>query len=75
MQNKDLSKQLKSIEKIIYEEEQPIEEFDDVKFDNLVEKIIIGEKDKDGNVNNNVIRFILKIGTEYKFNNLSFVSN
>lgn len=75
MQNKDLSKQLKSIEKIIYEEEQLIEEFDDVKFDNLVEKIIIGEKDKDGNVNNNVIRFILKIGTEYKFNNLSFVSN
>ena len=75
MQNKDLSKQLKSIEKIIYEEEQPIEEFDDVKFDNLVEKIIIGEKNKDGNVNNNVIRFILKIGTEYKFNNLSFVSN
>lgn len=75
MQNKDLSKQLKSIEKIIYEEEQPIEEFDDVKFDNLVEKIIIGEKDKDCNVNNNVIRFILKIGTEYKFNNLSFVSN
>ena len=33
------------------------------------------EKDKNGNVNNNVIRFILKIGTEYKFNNLSFVPN
>ena len=37
-QNKDISTQLKSIEKIIYEEEQPIKEFDDIKFENLVEK-------------------------------------
>ena len=44
-QNKDISIQLKSIEKIIHEEEQPIKEFDDIKFENLVEKIIIGEKD------------------------------
>ena len=61
--------------KIIYEEERPIEEFDDVKFENLVEKIIIGEKDIDGNVNPNTIRFVLKIGTEYKFKDLSFVPN
>lgn len=74
-QNKDISKRLKNIEKIIYGEEQPIEEFDDVKFENLVEKIIIGEKDIDGNVNPNTIRFVLKIGTEYKFKNLSFVPN
>lgn len=74
-QNKDISKRLKNIEKIIYEEEQPIEEFDDVKFQNLVEKIIIGEKDIDGNVNPNTIRFVLKIGTDYKFDNLSFVTN
>lgn len=74
-QSKDISKQLKNIEKIICEEEQPFEKFDDVKFENLVEKIIIGEKDINGNVNNNVIRFILKIGTEYKFKDLSFVSN
>ena len=40
-QNKDISTQLKSIEKIIYEEEQEIKEFDDIKFENLVEKVII----------------------------------
>lgn len=43
-QNKDISKRLKDIEKIINEEEQPMEIFDDVKFENLVEKIIIGKK-------------------------------
>lgn len=74
-QNKDISTQLKNIEKIIYEEEQPIKEFDDIKFDNLVEKIIIGEKDINGNINPNIVRFILKIGTDYKFDNLSFVTN
>ena len=74
-QNKDISTQLKSIEKIIYEEEQPIKEFDDIKFENLVEKIIIGEKDINGNVNPNIVRFVLKIGTDYKFDNLSFVTN
>ena len=74
-QNKDISKRLKDIEKIINEEEQPMEIFDDVKFENLVEKIIIGEKDRDGNINPNTIRFVLKIGTEYKFKDLSFVPN
>lgn len=74
-QNKDISKRLKNIEKIINEEEQPMEIFDDVKFENLVEKIIIGEKDRDGNINPNIIRFVLKIGTEYKFKDLSFVPN
>ena len=58
-QNKDISTQLKNIEKIIYEEEQPIEEFDDIKFDNLVEKIIIGEKDINGNINPNIVILIL----------------
>ena len=72
---KNISTQLKSIEKIIYEEEQPIKKFDDIKFENLVEKIIIGEKDIDGNVNPNIVRFVLKIGTDYKFDNLSFVAN
>lgn len=42
-QNKDISKRFKDIEKIINEEEQPMEIFDDVKFENLLEKIIIGE--------------------------------
>ena len=74
-QNKDISIQLKNIEKIVNEEEKPIEEFDEIKFNNLVEKIIVGEKDENGNINSNVIRFILKIGTEYRFKDLSFVSS
>ena len=52
-QNKDISKRLKDIEKSINEEEQPMEIFDDVKFENLVEKIIIGEKYRNGNINTN----------------------
>lgn len=43
------------------------EKFDREIFDNLVEKIIIGEKDENNNINPNTIRFILKIGTEYKY--------
>lgn len=35
-QNKDISKRLKDIEKVINEEEQPMEIFDDIKFENLV---------------------------------------
>ena len=27
------------------------------------------------NVNPNIVRFVLKIGTDYKFDNLSFVTN
>lgn len=75
LEYKDISKRLKDIEKIINEEEQPMEMFDDVKFENLVEKIIIGKQDRDGYINPNTIRFVLKIGTEYKFKDLSFVPN
>ena len=37
-QNKDISKRLKDIEKSINEEEQPMEIFDDVKFENFSRK-------------------------------------
>lgn len=73
MENKDVynekEKEISNKIKIL------IEELDDIKFDNLVEKIIIGEKDINGNINPNIVRFILKIGTDYKFDNLSFVTN
>ena len=73
MENKDVynekEKEISNKIKIL------IEELDDVKFENLVEKIIIGEKDIDGNVNPNTIRFVLKISTKYKFKDLSFVPN
>ena len=74
-QTKDISKQLKNIEKIIYDEAQQIKEFDDIIFKNLVERIVVGEKDINGNINPDVVRFVLKIGTDYKFSNLSFVTN
>ena len=46
------------------------------KLSNLKDgKIIIGEKDINGNVNPNIVRFVLKIGTDYEFDNLSFVTN
>lgn len=36
-------------------------------FENLVENIIVGEVDENGNTNSKVIRFILKIGTDYRY--------
>jgi len=64
--NKEISKRLKEIEEVVFESEKSLKEFDEVAFENLVEKIIIGEKDENGNDNPNVIRFILKIGGDYK---------
>ena len=38
-------------------------------FDSIVERIILGEIDENGNSNPDVVRFILKTGTEYKCEN------
>ena len=64
--NKNIQEQIKKIEKIL-ETPQNIKEFDENIFNNLVEKIIVGEKDDKGNINPKVVRFILKIGTEYVY--------
>lgn len=64
--NKNISNQLKEIEKVL-NAPKTIKDFDDETFNSLVEKIIVGEKDENGNINPNVIRFILKIGTEYTY--------
>lgn len=63
--NKSIIKQLDIVEKV-FEEQKNIKEFDEILFENLVDKIIIGEVDKDSNINKNVINFILKIGSNYK---------
>ena len=55
--NKNISKRLSQIEKIL-DEPKTIKEFDKEIFDNLIEKIIIGEKDENENINPNTIRFI-----------------
>ena len=64
--NKNIREQMKKIEKIL-ETPQNIKEFDENIFNSLVEKIIVGEKDDNGNTNPKVVRFILKIGTEYVY--------
>ena len=62
--NKILSNKLKQIEEIVSEPKK-ITEFDREVFDNIVGRIVVGERDENGNENLNVVRFILKTGTEY----------
>ena len=66
LNKKSIIKQLDIVEKV-FEEQKNIKEFDEVLFENLVDKIIIGEIDKDGNIDENVTNFILKIGSNYKY--------
>ena len=44
-----------------------IKDFNKDIFENLVDKIIVGEVDENRNINSKVIRFILKIGTDYRY--------
>lgn len=44
-----------------------LEEFNEDCFKNLIDKIIVGEIDDNGNKNPNVIKFILKTGKNYDF--------
>lgn len=62
----NISKQLEIV-KNVFDEQKHIKDFDEKAFDSLVDKIIIGEKNPDGSINKNVINFILKIGTNYKY--------
>ena len=65
--NNTLSKRIIEIEKIV-NAPTTIKEFDKETFNSIIDKIIIGEKNVDGN-NSNVVRFILKTGAEYKCEN------
>lgn len=59
--NNTISKKIKEIEKIV-NAPTTLKEFDKETFDSIVERIIIGDNDSD----EQVIRFILKTGIEYK---------
>lgn len=59
LNNKNIIKQLDIVEKV-FERQKNIKEFDETLFENLVDKIIIGEIDKDGNINEKVINFFFK---------------
>lgn len=64
--NKNISNQLKIVEKML-DTPNAIKYFNIDIFENLVENIIVGEVDENGNTNSKVIRFILKIGTDYRY--------
>lgn len=65
--NKD--KQIKRLNKIeeVINTTPRLEEFNKNCFKNLIDKIIVGEIDENGNKNPNVIKFILKKGKNYDF--------
>lgn len=64
--NKNISNQLKIVEKML-DTPNTIKDFNKDIFENFVENIIVGEVDENGNTNSKVIRFILKIGTDYRY--------
>ena len=45
------------------------------KFDNIVEKVIVGAEDENGNFNSHIIRFVLKTGHDCDFSYNDFKSN
>ena len=66
--NSNISDKIKKIEKIV-DEPVMLKEFDKETFDSIIERIIIGEVDENGNSNSDTVRFILKTGEEYKCEN------
>lgn len=61
----DYQKSINEIEKII-NVPCTLTEFDENTFENFVEKIVVGEVLQNGEKDPNVIRFILKTGSEFK---------
>ena len=65
-ENKGLSKQLKSIDEY-FDNFKELKTFNREAFENMIECIIVGDFDEDGNKLPRVARFVLKTGKEYKF--------
>ncbi len=65
-ENKGLSKQLKSIDEY-FDNFKELKTFNREAFENMIECIIVGDYDEDGNKLPRVARFVLKTGKEYKF--------
>ena len=64
--NKKCLERLKKIEEIV-NSSYKLDKFDLECFNNMVDKIIVGTIDENGNKNPNVIKFILKIGKSYDY--------
>ncbi len=65
-ENKGIELQLQQIEDMI-NVPLSLEEFDREAFDSIVKIVIVGEIDESGNINPNILRFALKVGSEYKY--------
>lgn len=65
-ENKNLSKQIKKIEEY-FEEPITLKEFNREAFDSMIDCILVGDFDENGNKLPRVARFILKTGSEFKF--------
>ncbi len=65
-ENKNLSKQIKKIEEY-FEEPITLKEFNREAFDSMIDCILVGDYDENGNKLPRVARFILKTGNEFKF--------
>ena len=65
-ENKGLSKQLKSIDDY-FNEPRELKQFKRDVFEKMIECIIVGDYDENGNKLPRVARFVLKTGKEYKF--------
>lgn len=66
-ENKGLSKKIKSIDEYFENKPTTLKKFNREAFENLVECIIVGDYDNEGNKLPKVARFVLKTGKEYKF--------
>ena len=55
--------------KTLFKDNEIMPEFDKDVFELMIEKVIIGEKEENGNTNPRVITFILKSGNEIKCQN------
>ena len=64
-ENLQITKRLKDIEQVL-DTPLKLKEFDREVFENIIERIVIGEIEENGTHNNKVIRFILKTGAEFK---------
>ena len=65
-ENKGLSKQLKSIDDY-FNQPRELKKFSREAFERMIECIIVGDYDENGNKLPRVARFVLKTGKEYKF--------
>jgi len=66
-ENKGLSKQIKAIDEYFDKYPTTLKKFNREAFENMIECIIVGDYDENGNKLPRVARFILKTGKEYKF--------